>query len=200
MSKTIAIYGASGIGAVLGLFIGMSVSSTVGIIIGSLSSLLVALLGFKNNADGQLHSLSIGTFGFSCILFCLLGVFFRVNNVFEPSVSSEIKKWTADSIFTQSEAKRYIVYDRLGIIPEGKQINTQKEAKNQISGLYSAEVLSDDCEDINRYKDFPIEDELKAYRSKGGIWKRVADSVSIKIAPSDQKKVLHLIKNCLCNE
>lgn len=202
MKKSAAIFGGAGLGVLIGLLIGMSTSGTVGIVIGAISSMLLVLLGFKEKGDSNVQALRVGAFGFFCAGAILIGLYFRVNNSFTSTIKSEIDKWTADSLFTLDEAKRYILYDRFGFIPEGVAIDSTKQRASlgTLSQLYSVSVLMSDCDKAENYEKFSIQNELKAYVRLDGIWKKISESVSQNIEPNNQKKTLRLIRRCLCDE
>jgi len=200
MEKAAAIFGGAGLGVLIGLLIGMSTSGTVGVVIGALSAVLLVLLGFKENGDSNVHAVRVGAFGIFCAAAILVGLYLRANNTFTPSITSEINRWTADSLFTLEEAKRYVLYDRFGFIPEGAAIDTTKQTERVLTQLYGTEISISDCEKVKGYQNFPIGNELKAYERLGGIWEKVSRAVSQNVEPADQKETLHLIRKCLCDE
>ena len=200
MKKSTAIFGGAGLGILIGLLIGMSTSGTVGLVIGSLASVLLVLLGFKEKGDSNLQALRVGSFGLGCSLAILIGLFLRVNNSFTPSIKSEIEMWTSDSLFNLNEAKTYVLYDRFGFIPSGIKIDSTVN-KNRIQNiLYGSEISISNCEKLYGYKDFPIENELNAYKRLGGIFEKTALEIEKEIDIDNQKSALHIVRKCLCNE
>lgn len=202
MNKSSAIFGGAGLGILIGLLIGLSTSSVVGVVIGAISSILLVLLGFKEKGDSNVQTLRVGSFGLFCAGAILLGLYFRVNNSFTPSIKSDVDRWTSDSIFSVNEAKQFIVYERFGIIPEGAIIDSvkQKQSMSSITTLYSVDISLSECEKLKGYENFPIENELRAYKRLGGIWKRLSESIGQGIETENQKSTLHLIRKCLCDE
>lgn len=200
MNKLIAITGGAGLGLLIGLLIGLSTVNTVGLIIGTLSSVLLVLLGFKGEGDVLAQALRVGAFGLFCSAAILAGLYLRVNNSFVPSVESELKRWSANGAFTQEEAKKYFLYEKFGFMPTGAVVDTSVNVKKNQTVLYSSEVSFQDCEKLIGYENFPLNEELLAYEKIGGVWERVAVSVRESIEQENQKETLHLIRKCLCDE
>lgn len=199
MSKSTAIFGGAGLGILIGLLIGMSTSGTVGLIIGTLASVLLVLLGFKEKGDSNTQTLRVGSFGLFCALAILTGLFLRVNNSFTPTIKSEVEMWAADSIFTLEEAKTYVLYERFGFVPSGVTIDTTIDKKRAQVVLYGSDVTFSDCEKLQGYKDFPIQNELNAYKRLGGVWEKIANAIESDVAVENQKSTLHLFQRSLCN-
>ncbi|MGB7786939.1 MAG: hypothetical protein WBL27_12625 [Salinimicrobium sp.] len=200
MSKSTAIFGGAGLGILIGLLIGMSTSGTVGLIIGSLASVLLVLLGFKEKGDSNIQTLRVGSFGLFCALAVLAGLILRVNNSFTPTIKSEVERWTADSLFSLQEAKTYFLYERFGFVPSGVEIDSTIDKKRAQVVLYGSDVSLSDCEKLEGYKSFPIQNELNAYKRLGGVWQRIASAVEADVDIVDQKSTLHIFQKCLCNK
>lgn len=200
MKKSTAIFGGAGIGVLIGLLIGMSTSGTVGLVIGALASVLLVLLGFKEKGDSNLQTLRVGSFGLFCSCAIMLGIYFRVNNSFTPSLQSEIEEWTSDSLFSLEEAKSYVLYGRYGFIPNKAEINPEMDVKRRQLVLYNSNVDVTTCEEVKGYEDFPIQNELEAYKHMGGVWEKAALSIEEDIHIINKKSSLHLVRKCLCNE
>ena len=200
MKKGTAIFGGIGLGLLIGILIGLSTSSTVGLIIGALSSGLLVFLGFKGK-DSVIQTLRVGTFGISCTIALLIGLYLRVNNAFAPSIKSEVNSWIEDSIYSLDEAKSFVAYSRLGILTEEFQVDSFQNRKlSQTTVLFGSEINISDCEKLIGYEDFPIENELKAFKRVGGIWEKIVVLIEKEIEPENQKKTLHLFRKCLCDE
>ncbi|MDN3666924.1 hypothetical protein ACFFU1_08205 [Algibacter miyuki] len=201
MNKSTAIFGGAGLGILIGLLIGMSTSGTVGLIIGSLASFLLVLLGFKEKGDSNSQTLRVGSFGLFCSLAIIIGLFFRVNNSFTPTLKSEIEMWTADSIFSMDEAKAFVLYERFGFVPSGVKVDSTIDRKRAQSVLYGTKVSISDCEKTQGYKDkdFPIQNELNAYKRLGGVWEKIANAIEKEVDIDNQKTTLHIFQQCLCN-
>ena len=199
MSKSTAIFGGAGLGILIGLLIGMSTSGTVGLVIGSLASVLLVLLGFREKGDSNLQTLRVGSFGLFCSLAILTGLFFRVNNSFTPTVKSEIEMWTTDSLFSLNEAKTFVLYERFGFVPSGVKIDSTLDKKRTQVVLYGNNISISDCEKLRGYKDFPIQNELNAYKRLGGVWEKIANTIEKNVDVDNQKSTLHIFHQCLCN-
>ncbi len=200
MKKSTAIFGGAGLGILIGLLIGMSTSGTVGLVIGAISSTLIVLLGFKEKGDSNLQTLRVGAFGLFCSVAILIGLYFRVNNLFSPSVKSEMEMWTSDSLFSLNEAKTYFLYDRFGFVPSGVKIDSTVDRKRTQVVLYGSDISISTCDKLYGYKDFSIENELNAYKRIGGVFEKAALEIGKEFDTDNQKAALHLIRKCLCNE
>lgn len=198
MSRGNAIFGGAGLGILIGLLIGMSTTGTVGLVIGALSTILVVLLGFKEKGDSGVHAWRVGSFGLFCAIAILAGVYFRAHNTFAPSVDSEIRKWTSEGQFSQEEAKTLFLYERFGFVPPDVQIDTVIAKKSQ-SVLYASDITLSDCEKLEGYQNFPIQNELEAYKRLGGTWESIATAIKQEVEVENQRAVLHHIQRNLCN-
>ena len=74
-----AVFGASAIGLMAGLVMGLPVSPTVGMAIGSLASLSALTLGLQDRFVTQTVALLIGVFGLVGVAGVLLGTYIRAS-------------------------------------------------------------------------------------------------------------------------
>lgn len=200
MRNSSAFFGGTGIGLLIGFLIGMTTLGVVGIIIGTLATILLAYIGGKEEGTSESKALRIGAFGLFCVIGILLGLYLRVTDAFLPSPSAEVSEWMKDSIFTQEEAKTYYIYDRFAFVPEGQNIDTLKDRKAGRTILYGFETTQSDCDKLEDYEAYSAANKLDAYDKLGGVWsKGVAHIKQLTTSESEQLKMLELLKG-LCNE
>ncbi len=200
MKNSSAFFGGTGIGLLIGFLIGMTTLGVVGIIIGSLATIVVAYIGTKEEGTSETKALRIGAFGLFCVIGILLGLYLRVTDAFLPSPAAEVSEWMKDSIFTQEEAKTYYIYDRFAFLPEGQEIDTLKDRKSGRTILYGVETTQSDCDKLEDYDAYSVANKLDAYDKLGGMWsKGVAQIKQLTTSESEQLKMLELLKG-LCNE
>lgn len=195
-----AFFGGTGIGLLIGLLIGMTTLGVVGIIIGTLATILLAYIGGKEEDTSESKALRTGAFGLFCVIGILSGLYLRVTDAFLPSPSEEVSEWMKDSIFTKEEAKTYYIYDRFAFVPEGQVIDTLKDRKSGRTILYGVETTQSDCDKLEDYETYGVANKLDAYDRLGGVWsKGVAQIKQLTNSESEQLKMLELLKG-LCDE
>lgn len=200
MKKSNAFFGGMGIGLLIGLLIGLTTNGIVGIIIGTLTTILLAYVGTGDGAPAEDTSMRIGAFGLFCVVGILAGLYLRVTNAFVPNPTDQVQMWMKDGVFTKEEAKTYYLYDRFAFTPAGQAIDTTKDRKARNVVLYGSEINETDCDLLNEYESFPLENKMKAYATLGGIWKKGVENIN-QLAQDDTEKIkmLQLLKT-LCDE
>ena len=200
MRHSSAFFGGSGIGLLIGLLIGMTTLGVVGILIGTLATILLAYTGNKEEDSSQSKAVRIGAFGLFCVIGILSGLYLRVTDAFVPSPAAKVSEWMRDSVFTKEEAKTYYIYDRFAFVPEGRQIDTLQDRKSSRTVLYGAEASQSDCDKLEEYETFDVANKLDAYDRLGGVWsKRIARIKQLSTTEAEQQKMLELLKG-LCDE
>ncbi|MDF7815146.1 hypothetical protein [Hymenobacter sp. YC55] len=202
MKGVLALFGGAGVGALIGVLTGLSISSTVAVVIGSLTSVLIVLLGLKETADAHYHALRTGAFGFACTGALLTGIYLRAHNALAPNIHNEVLRWTAHGEFSLEEAKRYVAYERLGIIPPEATLDTTRQSphRSRRTVLFAATITLSDCTKLKGYENFSLQEEVEAYRRTGALWKSLAEGVVKHVPASEQQNTLHLTRKCLCND
>jgi hypothetical protein len=209
-----------GIGLLVGVLVGMTVSAVVAALLGTLGSLLAVLLGLQDGgaadgaADGALarfrvNGLRIGAFGFACVAGLFAGVYVRAHDVFAVPVKAQVKAWT-EAGFEEKEAQQLVVFHKLGITPEGKQIaagDAQKAASSSLFGTFSdidlcskvsMQRLGNDAPEVLRaYRQLDQGNETDTrtplYRALGALAQRVEQ-----LPAESQRDVLQSIEGVLC--
>ncbi|TVQ19199.1 MAG: hypothetical protein EA361_00945 [Bacteroidetes bacterium] len=158
-----AILSGTGMGLLLGLIIGLSVSEVVKVIMGSLTVLLGAFLGFdrrnfsgmdketytKDKNETLLTSLRAGWFGLAVVAGILVGMWIRAQEVFTISIEKRVEQYT-NAGYDTSYALKLVAYERLGINPqtgEAGEITTLQRSHQ--SNLFSAEDIQSLCSNID---------------------------------------------------
>ncbi|NUO79131.1 hypothetical protein HUU05_03570 [candidate division KSB1 bacterium] len=177
--NAINVFSGLGMGLLVGIIVGLSVSPVVSVILGALASLLAAFLGLQESggaaatAEGlmsklKVNGMRIGSFGFACVAGILLGLFFRSSDLFSDSIQEEVAKWTKAG-YTPAEARQFVAWKKLGIQPEGRQVQISEVQKAQSSSLFGTLADLDLCNKISleRLGNDPAE-VLRVYR---GLYK-----------------------------
>jgi len=161
--KRATIFSGIGLGLLLGLIMGLSVSETVKIVMGALTAVLGAFLGFdkrsfsgissdeykKENQNAHFTALRAGWFGFAVIAGILLGMWIRTHEVFSLSLEKSIKQWT-DAGYEPEYARKLVVFQRLAINPQTGEVGAITETQRiQSSALFSAEQEENLCGTID---------------------------------------------------
>ena len=209
-----------GIGSLVGVLVGMSVSPVVAGILTTLGGLLAAMLGLQDGgpADAEAESafarlrmngLRIGAFGFACVAGVFVGVYVRAHDVFAVPVETQVRTWEAAG-FPAEEARQLVIFHKLGITPEGKQITAGDAQKAGGSALYGTLADLDLCNKLSMQRlgnDVP--EILRAYRqldqgnekdvrtplyqALGALAQKVE-----KLPAESQREVLQSIEGVLC--
>ncbi len=145
---------------------GLSTSPTVSVVIGALATGLMALLGIRDGENTQEQAASIGAFGLAAAAFALLGMYWRVNDSFSPSLNESIQCYT-EAGFEEGDARSYVLYERLGIVPESACIDTSRKTDRGAGVLYGEDIKIEDCER------FTWERQCNAAIALGGVWKKL---------------------------
>jgi hypothetical protein len=191
-----------GLGLLVGTIIGLSIAQVTGIILAALTSILAAFFGFKETKDaGQGNQIIIGTFGFTCLIAILLGVFLRTHNAFSPSLSQDLQPYK-EANFSNEEIKKIMLFKDLGIVPEGYTFS--KEAKE--AGKASQSVLMAGegtlpllCESIT--KQSTLSEVQKAFDDSGAKYQDMERQLTTIVSDTAElKKTLTYLSSLLCNQ
>lgn len=179
----IQIFSGIGMGLLVGIIVGLSVSEVVSIILGALAALLAAFLGVQDHQSSKteqvdttvinksiMTGLRAGSFGISCVVAILFGIFLRTHNVLsvETSLKEQINVWT-EAGYDTTEARQYVVYENLGILPKTMQITTnasvELKGKSGLSALFSNENDVNYCDLLSFKKNQnSVDMVIQAYR------------------------------------
>ncbi len=161
-----ALGAGAGVGLVIGIVMGLSNSPVVGIILGSLSAGLLALLGLSGGKDDIASSARIASFGFTCVVGIILGIAMRTHSWLSPTPSEELARWTAVR-FSDDEARRLVLFERIGILPKEWSLVAQ-QPNTPLSSFLFASTSSDDCGYLTSVRYPQVADQIKKFVDKGG--------------------------------
>ena len=125
----IALGAGVGVGAVVGIIMGLSASPVVGTVLGALSAGLLVLLGLNNRPSDALSSLRVAAFGIACMAAILLGIAVRTHSWLSPNVHEEVARWTSAG-FSPQQAQQLVLFERTGILQKDWSTTTKSAASS----------------------------------------------------------------------
>jgi len=120
-------------------------------------------------------------------------MYWRVNDSFSPSLNESIQCYT-EAGFEEGDARSYVLYERLGIVPESACIDTSRKTDRGAGVLYGEDIKIEDCER------FTWERQRNAAIALGGVWKKLAQRINDEIEEEEKKKIFEMTVDCLCDE
>jgi len=187
-----SLYSAAGVGLMVGMLLGLSISPIVASFVGAVGAGLAVLLGLNENHLTRAKSIRIGTFGFVTILGALIGIYLRTHNLLSPSLEEE-KQRLLDLGYTTTEALSQLRGDSvLG--------NSSSEAVTGQTVLFSEELPVRQCEFISDQgvQDLTWSDFKQNFVIEGGVWATLAKTAEVlgdELAP---KSTLIATRDVLC--
>jgi hypothetical protein len=180
-----AIINGIGVGLLLGLLLGLAVSPVVSGVIGTLSSLLVILLGLNDKYVGTVKSLRIGAFGLFAVVGILLGMYIRTHNALSPPML-EMKQKYLETGFDENQSLYFTALKYFDHVPVGWFGTSEKDTiafsktdKSVKSHLFSSEIDAGQCALLkSANKDFPKSEIIYSFEAAGGVWKALALNLS----------------------
>ena len=223
-----AFFNGLGVGLLLGLLLGLAISPVVSAIIGTLSSLLLVLLGLNENYMNAAKSIRVGSFGLFCVIGILTGIYIRSNNALAPSLSSLYKQYKAIG-FSDKEAHDFIAYQEFDITPsnwvrkaanetsaevgqDGPEMAESQspeimqmavgeniQAKKRNNVLYSSEVDAGKCYILESSSDKMPFSEIKTnFIVAGGTWKELANDLDPRLPENVRATALLMLRDIFC--
>jgi hypothetical protein len=176
-----AIVNGLGVGLLLGVLLGLAISPVVSGVIGTLSSLLVVLLGLNDKYMGIIKSLRIGSFGLFSVAGILLGMYIRTNDALSPRME-DLKNEYLKTGFSQNQALYFTALQYFDYVPVGWFETSEKDTlaraskSNHIrSHLFSSKVDVGQCALLKSAdRDFPKSEIINSFEAAGGVWKHLA--------------------------
>ena len=213
--KRATIISGIGMGLLLGLIMGLSVSEVVKVIMGALTALLGAFLGFdkksftgvskedyqKENETTAYTSLRAGYFGIAVAFGIIIGMWIRTKEVFTPSIVSAVKQYT-DAGYSPEEARRYVIYQRLGINPKSGEAGPVTEIqRGHSSNLFSDVEIQNLCANTDPFQwRENWEEAKKALKSfKITSLTNLSESIEKNIKEKDRFDFLKSLNTLICN-
>ncbi|NQZ10292.1 MAG: hypothetical protein HRT35_24330 [Algicola sp.] len=187
-SLKLSLFGGAGIGLLFGMLLGINTTPTIVTVIGSLTTLLAAMLGLNDAHFNNAKAVRLGAFGFVCVLGSCVGIFIRTHNLLSPSLMSLKSNYIALG-YSERQALSFIGQTK------GEQV-----AKQHSSMLFSANVSLTGCDELSLTDDsLPLDEIINNFKLTGGIWQKLMSNAIENIPPELQKKRLLAIKDSLCN-
>jgi hypothetical protein len=161
-----------GLGALLGMIVGLSASPVVHAIVGALLTALAGFLHWHGSATAKRAAgqpdgsdRRIASFAFACLACVLLGLFIRSNDAF-ISLGSRVARWKAAG-YPEEQALAYVAFQQLGIKPAGVEVVTGAIQQAHSSALFGASTGIKLCDELNpdRFADTSL--RLKAFQALG---------------------------------
>jgi hypothetical protein len=126
--------------------------------------------------------------------------------LFSDSIEEEVAKWTKAG-YTASEARQFVAWKKLGVQPEGKQVQVSEVQKAQSSSLFGTLTEMDMCNQLQRvsgvqevlgvYRRFYIGDEKDPKNDLYQELKVFAEKVE-SLPTEHQSEILKTMENVLC--
>jgi hypothetical protein len=157
----------SGLGLLVGVLLGLSVTQLVGGVVAALSAVLAGFFGLSGMA-GAGRSWRIGAFGFGCVLGVLAGLAIRSGALLAPSIASDVARWQLAG-FPPEEARAYVLYERLGVKPAGITL-----AERPAPGAGSNVLFADKSGVCSQLQRLPEQAQLGVLKRAGDVYTALA--------------------------
>ena len=207
-----------GIGLLVGVLVGLSLTPVVAGILTTLGGLLAAMLGLQQEPGGEsstalsrlrMKGVRIGAFGLATVLGVAAGLYARNHDLFTPPVKDQIVRWQ-EAGYSRDEAKQFVALQRFGLTPEGREIVQSDLQKTQMSALFGALSDVDLCDKLSARR-FDNDPQLiaAAYRRLNagdatdkrtplyGVLSELADRVE-RLPPAERAGIFQEMENLVC--
>lgn len=194
------IFAGLGLGALIGIIIGLSIAQVTGIILGALTSLLAAFFGLreKKSEDSENH-LIVGTFGIACIAFIFIGLYVRTHNLISPSLQSQKEEYKNIG-FSEEEIKKIFLIKEFGVVPSGYTFSKDaKEVGSSTVLMAGNETAPSLCLEIA--ENASLKEMQEAFVNSGKIYQETQERLSQTIPDTTQlKQTLLILKTAICQK
>jgi len=213
--RIVSLYSGGGLGLLLGVIMGLSVSPVVATVLGALATLLGSLLGLQGGepptaetpevalkalSRRNVSGLRLGSFGFACVAGIFLGLFIRSNEVLSVDTKKLVTSFE-DAGYDKKSALDLAAFQKLGLVPAGRQVQYTETQKALQGNLYEGLAKIDFCGDVSMKKfGNDVNEVLKAYRRQDNEQlKRLADELAALQSSEERKNLVVALENVLCN-
>ncbi len=194
-----------GVGAALGLFlgllIGLSASEVVAGVVTGLVTILGTLFGLRSeSAAGPISGGNGGRvagFAVTGTLAVLVGLVARTHGWLEPSPAHIRDRWVAAG-FEEGEASALAAFQRLGLVPAGRQTGEAKTANAGTGALFADPADNDACDALLARPYGSAAAMAGAMQAEGGVWARLAGSVATGLDDAPRLAALKAAISALC--
>lgn len=221
-----ALFNGLGVGLLLGTLLGLAVSPVVTAFIGTLSSLLVLLLGLNEKLFTVVKSVRIGAFGFFAVVGILLGFYVRSYSPLAPSLT-ELKNEYTSLGYDDTVAKELLLYQEFGLVPESwtgrislpavsesdaadgdegaaeakpaalMTQNLHVAKRNNV--LFSSTINIGDCYQLeSSHDEMSFAGIRHNFSAVGGTWKELAENMDESLPDEVKVKSLLMIRDVFC--
>jgi hypothetical protein len=189
-------------GLLLGLIVGLSASDVVASVVAGLVGLLGTLLGLRSEtAAGILpggNGARVAGFALAMVVALLIGIHVRTHGLLEPTPQESAATWVAAGL-SENEAAQLVVFERTGLLPEGRSAGNANRARAGTGALFSAESL-DSCDTLQSRTYTSVEAMTGALEAEGGDWQRLASNTPTELTASARLNWLQLQVDQVCRE
>jgi hypothetical protein len=175
MRSTQEIFAGVGLGAAVGILVGMSTAPVVAIVVSSLVALVATFFGLSSQTTEGTKVLRIASFGLACPIAVFIGLGARSHGWLTPSIQHQIADWT-NAGYSPAEARSFVAFRELGLIPEGQKTAEPQQPLGVRGGLPN-ETRQTECDHLVASRFASEADRIDAMRKAGGTWKVLADSL-----------------------
>jgi hypothetical protein len=165
------IFAGVGLGAAVGILVGMSTAPVVAIVVSSLVALVATFFGLSSQTTEGTKVLRIASFGLACPIAVFIGLGARSHGWLTPSIQHQIADWT-NAGYSPAE----VAFRELGLIPEGQKTGEPQQPLGVRGGLPS-ETRQTECDHLLASRFASEADRIDAMEKEGGPWKVLADSL-----------------------
>ena len=181
-------FAGSGLGLLVGMLLGLSSASVVGIVVTALTAGLAAFLGLVRT-EGPDRALRIGFFGLACAIGVIGGLALRSGAWLAPNVQADVARWE-DAGFPKEEARSLVAFQRLGVRPTARETGP---APTPIGALFSGHTGL--CSRLERLPDPAMLEVLRVAEDQVGVAIAAATDAA---AEPERAGVLHAGTHALC--
>lgn len=174
-----------GVGAALGLFVGLLIGLSASEVVAGVATALVALLGAlfglrSETAAGPVPGGNAGRiagFAVAGVLALLVGLTARTHAWLEPSPSHTREQWIGAG-FPDEEARALTAFQHLGLLPPDRAAGEAKTANARTGALFANPADNEACDALLARPYGSAEALAGAMRAEGAVWARLADTVA----------------------
>lgn len=189
-------------GLLLGLLVGLSASEVVASVVAGLVGLLGTFFGLRSeSAAGILpgaNGARVAGFALAMVVALLVGIFVRTHGLLEPTPQESAASWV-DAGLSKSEAAQLVVFERTGLLPEGRSAGNANRSKASTGALFSTESL-DACDTFQSRTYSSLEAMTGALEAEGGDWERLASDVPSELSALARLEWLKQQVDKVCRE
>jgi len=176
-----ALLNGLGVGVLLGVLLGLAVSPVVSGVIGTLSSILLVLLGLNDKQMTTIKSLRIGMFGIFAVVGIIMGMYIRTTDALSFNTTQLKDEYTRTG-FSKDQALYYVALKKFNYVPVGWFGTSEADTlamsttdDHDKSVLFSSDVDLSQCRILNTSDNtFPKEEIFNTFEAAGGVWEKLA--------------------------